>query len=110
MTVESVVGSVIPAPSAGGKLLVLSNGAYGERLAKMASMYGIDHDVVRFGETEAVDVSVVEATLAKTQYTHVAVIHHETTAGTLNDIKGECECECECEVGSSVHPSIRPFV
>ena len=121
MTVESVIGSVIPASSDGGKLLVLSNGAYGERIGKMAAMLGIDHDVVKFGrlaapcpfsrvnvaaapcpqvflilllstatgETEAVDVEAVKATLAKTKYTHVAVIHHETTAGVLNDIQGE---------------------
>ena len=33
--VESVLGSVVPAE---GKLLVLANGAYGERLAQMAAL------------------------------------------------------------------------
>lgn len=49
MAVESVVTSCVPSPENGGRLLVASNGAYGQRMAKMAEMAGIDVDVIRHG-------------------------------------------------------------
>ena len=87
-TVESVLGSVVPPPSAGGRLLVLSNGAYGERMVAMAQRLGIAVDVARFGETDPVDLAKVADALRACggDVTHVAVVHHETTAGVLNDI------------------------
>jgi 2-aminoethylphosphonate-pyruvate transaminase len=90
-TVEAVLGSVIPPPSAGGRLLVLSNGAYGERMATMAQRLGIAVDVARFGETDPVDPAKAADALRAGgggggAFTHVAVVHHETTAGVLNDI------------------------
>ena len=45
MAVESVVSSVVPPPEKGGRLLVGANGAYGERMATMARMCGIEVDV-----------------------------------------------------------------
>merc|ERR1719321_1774400 len=50
--VESVVGSVVAPPAEGGRILVVSNGAYGLRMAKMCEMYGIDHEVLSYGERE----------------------------------------------------------
>ena len=47
MAVESVVSSCIPSPENGGRLLVAANGAYGERMATMARMCGIEVDVLR---------------------------------------------------------------
>jgi len=83
-TVESVVTSVVPKD--GGRMLIFSNGAYGERLGQMAVLSGISHKMVRFSEKEAVDAASVAAELAEDSYSHVAVIHHETTAGVLNPI------------------------
>ena len=99
------MSSVVPPD---GKLLVISNGAYGLRMGAMASVHGIEHTVLAHAEDEVPSPMSVAEAVRDGGYTHVGVIHHETTAGTLNNIKGECECECE--VGSSVHPSIRPFV
>src|SRR5271157_2130124 len=45
--VESVISSVIPA---GGKLLVAINGAYGQRMARIASVLGIPVRTVVFSE------------------------------------------------------------
>lgn len=87
--VESVVGSVVPPPDKGGRILVVSNGAYGLRMAKMCKTYGIDHELVHYDETEAPTVEEVMAKLQDNKgqrYTHVGIIHHETTAGTLNPI------------------------
>jgi 2-aminoethylphosphonate-pyruvate transaminase len=91
--VESVLSSVIPSPEKGGKLLILSNGSYGDRMADMAKRAGIELDVVREDENKSILPSHVEEFLKgktydkKEPYTHVAVVHHETTAGVLNPIK-----------------------
>ena len=103
MVVESVVNTVIPGKAAGGRLLVVSNGAYGLRMAKMAEMYGIEVDVIQYDETDrAVASDVVEALnkqrwIKFQRYTHVGCIHHETTAGTLNPIE---------EIGAAIFLSI----
>lgn len=43
-SVESMIGTAVPR---GGKLLVLANGAYGDRLAKIASYLEIDSGCAR---------------------------------------------------------------
>lgn len=85
--VEAVVSSVVPPPSKGGRLLVLANGAYGERLASMAKKAGIDVNVARVGETEAFTAAEAEKHCEGGNYSHVAMVHHETTAGVLNPIR-----------------------
>eukprot|EP00936_MAST-01D_sp_MAST-1D-sp1_P000815 g815.t1 len=90
--VESVLSSVVPAPEQSGRLLIASNGVYGERMAAMCGYYGIAHHVLRFSEHERVcadtlaDVLREEGTGGAGAFTHVAAVHHETTAGTLNDV------------------------
>ena len=107
MCVESVVSSVVPAS---GRLLVCSNGAYGERIATMCAYHGIAHDVVRADrENRAVAPAAVEAALAaRDDYTHVAVIHHETTAGTLNDIDAMLRSLCAGQRHTGGHGEGRP--
>ena len=84
-SVEAVIGSTIPET---GKLLVLTNGAYGERIAKIASCLNINHYVLDFGEVAQVDPVEVKEFLEENQdITHVAVVHCETTTGMLNPIK-----------------------
>merc|ERR1712216_608274 len=87
MAVESIVNTCVPGPDKGGRLLVASNGAYGKRMAQMAQMYGIDVDVIQYDETEMVSAADVTEKLQEGKYSHVGVIHHETTAGTLNPIE-----------------------
>ena len=41
--VESVIGSVLPKKE--GKLLILSNGAYGDRMKSMCEVMNINHDI-----------------------------------------------------------------
>jgi 2-aminoethylphosphonate-pyruvate transaminase len=90
MGVESVISSVVPKD---GKLLILVNGAYGHRIAKMCSYSGIQHEVLEWPDSDAVDVDASMAKLrqdansGKPTITHVAVIHHETTAGVLNPLE-----------------------
>jgi 2-aminoethylphosphonate-pyruvate transaminase len=82
--VEAVLATVIP-PN--GKLLVLVNGAYGERIVQMAQYLKIEHTVLRTPEDAPPEVTAVERALASdSSITHVACVHCETTTGILNPI------------------------
>jgi len=84
-SVESVIGSAI---SSSGRLLVLVNGAYGARIAKIASMCGIDHAVHDSGEISQPDLEKLDAELSRdARITHVAVVHVETTTGIINPVE-----------------------
>jgi 2-aminoethylphosphonate-pyruvate transaminase len=83
--VESVIGSVIPPQ---GKLLVIANGAYGERIAQMAVRLGIPHQVLRFADDTSADPTAIDRALAEdASLSYVAVVHCETTTGLLNPIE-----------------------
>ena len=82
--VESVFSTSVPE---GGKVLVLSNGAYGERMVAMLKCLRIENIVYRTGENEPPDPAYVASLLEKdTDITHVAVVHCETTTGIVNPI------------------------
>ena len=83
--VESVIGSVIPE---GSKLAILSNGAYGRRIAEIAAILKIAFVEIRFKETEKVQAEALDELLADdSSITHVAAVHCETTTGILNGIE-----------------------
>jgi len=83
-TVEAVIGTLLPRD---GKLLVLVNGAYGQRMVEMALVMGRRVDVAEWPEDETVDPEEVERRLSgDPSITHVAVVHCETTSGILNPI------------------------
>jgi len=83
--VEAVFQTCVP-PS--GKVLVLANGAYGERIVQMLVHARIDHRVLRTPEGTPNDPAALEAALeADRSITHVAAVHCETTTGILNPIE-----------------------
>ncbi|MBJ9621593.1 2-aminoethylphosphonate aminotransferase [Burkholderia multivorans] len=81
--VESMIAALVPKD---GKLLVVENGVYGERITQIATQYGIAHDVLKHEWMQAPDLAQIAARLDAGGYSHVAVIHHETTTGRLNDL------------------------
>lgn len=82
--IESVVSSVIRPADV---LLILINGAYGERIAKMAAVHKLDHQMLRFGEDEIVSPEATAQYLRNhPEVTHVACIHSETTTGLMNPV------------------------
>ncbi len=88
--VESMVASVVPAA---GRVLILENGVYGERIAQICAQYAIPHERM-IGEWMAgLDLPAITQKLdgaarsGAGSFTHVAVIHHETTTGRLNDLE-----------------------
>lgn len=84
-SVEATLGSTIPEK---GHLLILSNGAYGQRMARMASVLKIRHTVIDYGETHPVgSIELTKALEHHNDVTHLAMVHCETTTGMLNTIE-----------------------
>ncbi len=82
---EAVVASTMPPD---GKLLVIANGAYGERLAKIATMQRVALTVLRCPENQVPVAAEVDRLLsADAAISNVAVVHCETTSGILNPIE-----------------------
>lgn len=83
--VEAMIGNFVPAD---GKLLILVNGAYGKRIAKICDYYKRDYQIQESAEDVPVDTDQLDATLrSDADISHVVVIHCETTSGILNPIK-----------------------
>jgi 2-aminoethylphosphonate-pyruvate transaminase len=82
--IEAMIGTLLPAD---GKLLILSNGAYGERMAKICRIAGHRFDAISWPEDQPVDAARLEQALVDKKITHVAVVHCETTSGILNPIR-----------------------
>lgn len=82
--VEMAIASAVPAE---GRLLVIDNGAYGTRMAEIAASYGMPHDVERLGVGGYPDVDRIRQRLERQRYTHLAVVHHETSSGMLNPVE-----------------------
>ena len=84
---EAMMSSCIPMD---GKVLIVDNGAYGARLAKIAGIYGIDHAVYKSNGIERIDVQQIERMLIDGKFTHFAIVYHETTTGLLNPVPEIC--------------------
>lgn len=84
--VEAMVSSLVPR---GRRLLVVENGVYGERIRSMADRHGIPLAVAASDWQGTLDLASVRAALeAHPDVSHVAVVHHETTTGRLNQLDG----------------------
>lgn len=81
---EMAIASVVPE---GRKLLVVSNGAFGDRLGEVAALHGIGTVTVRYrwGELPRPD-DVAAALDANPDVTTVAMIQHETSVGMMNPV------------------------
>ena len=83
--VEAMIGTFVPAD---GKLLILVNGAYGKRMARICEYLGRDHLIIETPEERGVDVLGLDKALtADGDISHVAVVHCETTTGILNPLE-----------------------
>jgi 2-aminoethylphosphonate-pyruvate transaminase len=87
--VESMVAALVPE---NGRLLVVENGVYGERIALICAQYAIAHERIVGDWMQPPDFAAINARLASqgtsARFTHVAIVHHETTTGRLNDLRG----------------------
>ena len=82
--VEATLGTVIPKD---GKALILVNGAYGTRMAKILDYADRAYTIMETPEDTPPDPADVADALADGDITHVLVVHCETTSGILNPIE-----------------------
>lgn len=86
--VESMLAALVPES---GRLLVIENGVYGERIAQICAQYRIAHARTAGSWMRAPDLDAIGSWLdgptGEARFTHVAVVHHETTTGRLNDLQ-----------------------
>lgn len=97
--VESVLSSVVGEKD---KVLICSNGAYGERMTEICEHGKIPY--VHYAESYNFVPSaehITEMLAADETITHVAMVHSETTSGILNDIEA---------VGKAVKAAGRTFI
>eukprot|EP01098_Paradermamoeba_levis_P006956 TRINITY_DN2886_c0_g4_i3.p1 TRINITY_DN2886_c0_g4~~TRINITY_DN2886_c0_g4_i3.p1 ORF type:complete len:413 (-),score=127.04 TRINITY_DN2886_c0_g4_i3:64-1302(-) len=83
--VEAAIGTLThPTKS---KVLVLANGAYGLRMAKICQYLKRKYVLLQKNEDEAINAEEVESILKKDpEITHVGVIQSETTSGIINPV------------------------
>ena len=82
--VEAALGTLLKPTD---RLLVLVNGAYGERMLKICSRIGRSAQALRFEEDQPVDPgSLGQLLMGSQEITHVAVVHCETTTGMANPL------------------------
>lgn len=83
--VEATIGATVK-PS--DKLLIISNGAYGKRMATIADYYKLNYELVSLHETEQITPQIVKQALSThSDITHFAMVHCETTTGILNQLE-----------------------
>jgi len=85
--VEAVLSSVVNRKT--GALLIVANGSYGVRMRDIARAHNIPHTYLETAEDTPPSLAAIDAALAKRDlpYSHVAVVHSETTSGIINDIQ-----------------------
>lgn len=83
-SVESVITTAI---SDKDKLLIISNGAYGERIIEMSKYIGINHIECRLPYHEIPkEEQIIDIIEKDKEISHIIMVHCETTTGILNPI------------------------
>jgi 2-aminoethylphosphonate-pyruvate transaminase len=85
-SIEAVFSSCVPP---GGKVLIIVNGAYGQRMQKICRVLDIEVESLEYPEDSLPDLKQIEEVLkAKAGSINlVAVVHCETTTGIINPIQ-----------------------
>ena len=96
-SIEAAVATLVPSK---GHVLVLDNGAYCKRAAKLASLMGRRCTLMPFADNEAVSPSALREKLtADSSITHVVLIHCETGAGVLNPLQAVADICAQFDKG-----------
>jgi 2-aminoethylphosphonate-pyruvate transaminase len=82
---EMAIASAVPGDR---RLLIISNGAFGDRLAEIAQLHSIPHTVLRYpwGQLPK-PAEVAQAIDGHPDVVAVAMIQHETSVGLLNPVE-----------------------
>lgn len=81
--VEAMLTSIV---SDTDRVLILENGVYGERISKIAEIYHLPHSRLHHAWDEPIDINKLDDVLNQEKITHLALVHHETTTGRLNNL------------------------
>jgi 2-aminoethylphosphonate-pyruvate transaminase len=84
---EAMVSSCVPPD---GRILIVDNGSYGNRLAKIANVYKENVTVFKSSTYEPIDIAALEKEIASGSYTTLGIVYHETTTGLLNPVEKIC--------------------
>ena len=68
------------------KVLVISNGEFGERLYKISSLHN-DTEIIKYDWGTSIDPKVVASYLENNPQSIVAMVHHETSTGLINPVE-----------------------
>ena len=83
--VEATLGTLVPR---NGKALIVVNGAYGHRMARILDYMGRRYSILETPEDAPPDPREVDGFLARdAAISHVLAVHCETTSGILNPIE-----------------------
>ncbi|MBS3886779.1 MAG: 2-aminoethylphosphonate--pyruvate transaminase [Dethiobacter sp.] len=83
--VEACLGTAVPCD---GKLLIITNGAYGQRMVQIAERLKIAYIKLEYEETKTPNMGEIKRLLKREgRVTHVAFVHCETTTGILNPLE-----------------------
>ncbi len=87
--VEAAITSAVPA---NGKMLIVENGAYGERIRKIAERYCIPFVSYKISYGDYPSIDAIKKMLdSDPKITHLAIIDHETTTGMRNPVQEICD-------------------
>lgn len=82
--VEAMLATFAPGAD---KTLVVANGVYGERMARMLAVHEKPHVVAKSEWSSPIDLEEIRRSLENDRkIRYVAAVHHETTTGRLNDV------------------------
>ena len=83
--VEAMLVSFVPRS---GKILLLVNGAYGHRMARICEYHNRSFEIDEFPENQPVDAAALDQRLGNdSAITHVGVVYCETTSGIQNPVQ-----------------------
>jgi len=83
--IEAVMTCAIPRT---GKWLIVINGAYGQRMQKIAEVHGIPTAILSYDEDQHICAADVDRVLSNDpSISAVAIVHCETTTGIMNPIE-----------------------
>jgi 2-aminoethylphosphonate aminotransferase len=83
--VESILSSVVDDEV----VVIINNGAYGKRMCEIAEAYDLNFLEFNSPADDGIDLIALEKLIQNSsrKISHLAVVHHETTTGLLNDIE-----------------------
>lgn len=80
---DAALGSLLPPE---GRVLIPTNGFFGERMATIAEANGLKVERITFAWGKPLDLTMVEGRLRTKKMDALAVVHHETSTGVLNPL------------------------